>query len=154
MSIFMGGRLTLFTSTVLNDHSEFNSVSHEICTAATAQLKSGKGGGATGGKTSQESSTNTVQQASQLQSEVRGGDPSQANSQMKDFGTVWQTTVGPYHRWATIGYGGKSLVPTIDVLPGALATKCREILRKYFVSKLVSQRSEYVGTAQDTPYAD
>jgi hypothetical protein len=154
MSIFMGGRLTLFTSTELNDHSEFNSVSHEIRTAAKAQLESGSGAGATGGKTGRETTTTTVQQASQLLSEVRGGDPSQANSQIKDFGTVWQTTVGPYHRWATIGYGGKSLLPTIDVLPNDLSKKCQEILRKYFISKLVSQRSEYVGTEQDTPYAN
>lgn len=153
MSIFMGGRLTLFTSTELNDHSEFDSVSHEIRAAATAKLESGSGAGASGGKTGQESTTTTVRQGSQLQSEVRGGDPSQANSQIQDFGTVWQTTVGPYHRWATIGYGGRSLLPIINILPDELAKTCLEILRKYFVSKLVSQRGEFIGTEQDTAYA-
>lgn len=87
-SIFMGGRVTLSTSKELSDHSEFNSVSHEIRIAAKARLESGRGGGSTGGGTTQQATTSTAYQASELQAEVRGGDPSRANSQIRNFGTA------------------------------------------------------------------
>lgn len=153
-SIIMGGRLTLYTSEILKDHSEFESVSNELRVAAKARFESGKGAGDTGVKTGQEAFAHTAEQEGELYSEAKGGDTSLANSQITNFGTLWQTTVGPYHSWDTIGYGGRSLLPTIALLPDLLAKKCTDILRKYFVSQLVNQRSEYAGTEQDTPYGD
>ena len=45
-------------------------------------------------------------------------------------------------------------MPTVSLLPDPLAEKCMDLLRKYFVSKLVNQNSEFAGTEQDTQYGN
>ena len=142
LSMLLGGRISLHTSTELSDRSQFEIRKTELKTAADAKFSADgvpvAAGGGVGVGTGTTTTTTLSQQAESLLMEVRGGDPNLASSEPGTLGTKWIASVGPYLEWSIIGFDENSLVPIIEFLRDEeLKGKCIEILRQYFLESTV-----------------
>jgi hypothetical protein len=158
LSMLLGGRISLHTSTELGERSQFEQRKTELKTAADARFSVDgvpveAGGG--GGVGTQTTGTQTLsQQAKSLSMELRGGNEDLASSQPGTLGTKWISSVGPYREWRTIGFPEHSLVPIIEFLRDeVLKDKCITILREYFLSKLDHRESVVAGDLHGTEFA-
>jgi MAC/Perforin domain/Jacalin-like lectin domain len=164
MSILLGGRITLHTSTELSDRSQFEMRKTELKTAADARFSVDgvpvKAGGGAGVGTQTTGTQTLSQQAGSLTMQLRGGNEDLASSQAGTLGTKWISSVGPYLEWRTVGFYERSLVPIIEFLPEkkdndgvTLREKCMKILREYFLSKLDCRKSAVAGDPHGTAFA-
>jgi hypothetical protein len=149
LSMFLGGRISLHTSTQLSDRSQFEAVKREFKAAADAKFSVEgvplEAGGGVGVGTQTTTTATSSQQDMSLLMELKGGNESLATSQAGTLGTHWIPSVGPYHEWRTIGFHEHSLVPIVKFLPPTLKDRCVEILRRYFLSQLDCRRSDVLG---------
>ena len=159
LNMLMGGRLTFYTSTELNDKSEFSTVKREFKAAAKARFTIEgvpvQGEWGSGVETGSTNATQIAIQAKSLFMEVKGGDenlvqttPSGVDGKKWKTGTTaatWVGSLGRYREWQVVGFYQKSLVPIIQLLPPVLRDQCMDLLREYFVSKLSIQQSASAG---------
>lgn len=155
-ALILGGRMTLHTSTQLDDASRFAATEAKLAAAADARFEvegtPGEAGlGAAHGRWDKFEAT-TVTQAKELAMELRGGNEALAKWEPGTLGGRWSSSVGPFIRWRVIGFAPNSLVPTTDFLDPALKAACLDLLRGYFSSKLVLARTEVAGSAVDDIY--
>jgi hypothetical protein len=158
LSMLLGGRISLHTSTELSDRSQFEIRKTELKTAADAKFSADgvpvAAGGGVGVGTGTTTTTTLSQQAESLLMEVRGGNTNLASSEPGTLGTKWIASVGPYLEWSIIGFDENSLVPIIEFLRDEeLKGKCIEILRQYFLSQLYCSKSEVAGDPHGTEFA-
>lgn len=146
LSMMLGGRITLHSSTDVQDRAEFQMVKREFKAAADAKFAVDgvpvQAGGGVGAGTGQTSTNISSSHALSLLMVLKGGDENLASSKAGELGTKWIASLGQYREWKIVGFYENSLVPIIAFLPKALHNACRDILRDYFVSKLdITNRS-------------
>ena len=157
LSMFLGGRISLYTHTELSDRSQFETVKREFKAAADARfsldgvpVEAGGGGGGGTGNTEHE---RWIEQGKLLSMELKGGNEDLASSTAATLGTKWIASVGHYLEWRTIGFNENSLAPIIAFLEPKLRTKCMDILRRYFLSQLDSRKSDAAGDPHGDEFA-
>jgi hypothetical protein len=152
-NLVLGGRITLHTSTELDDASSFAAMEQKLAAAADARF-SAEGipvetGGGAGRGSSERAESSVVQQSKQLRLELKGGVESLGSSEPGTLGTKWIDSVGPFMRWRTIGFAPHSLVPITRFLPPDLEGAVLELLRGYVRSKLRIARTAVAGNSDD-----
>ena len=155
-TLILGGRITLHTSTELDNKLTFEAVERTFKTAADARFSVDgipvEAGGGVGNGTWERANTSTIQQAKSLKMELKGGTEALELSQPGALGTQWVDSVGPFIRWRIIGFGQNSLVPITDFLDQDLKKACLALLRTYFISKLRVARTGMAGDPNNDIY--
>ncbi len=155
LSMFLGGRITLHKTEVLNYRSELEAARTKFEAAAVgrfevdAPVEVGAGGGV---KNEQTHTKTLTQHAGTLRMELRGGNEDLASSQAGTLGTQWVTSVGPYIEWRTIAFDEHSLVPIIAFLSKKLERECTRILRAYFLGQLDCRNTDVIGRNDGEPF--
>ncbi len=155
-SLVLGGRITLHTSTELDDASTFTALESKLAAAADARFTAEgvpvEVGGGAGVGSSERAESSIVQQSGQLKMELKGGIESLGSSEPGTLGTKWIDSVGPFLRWRTIGFAPHSLIPITHFLPRDLEKTTLDLLRAYFKSKLRVAHTALAGVGSDDRY--
>lgn len=155
-TIVLGGRITLHTSTEIDDESTFSSTEQTFGAAADARFEVEavpvKAGGGVDAGIWNKFEESTTRQAKSLHMELRGGNESLASSEPGTLGGRWIASVGPFMRWRNIGFAPNSLIPLTDFLEPELRKASMELLRRYFVSQLRIARTGVAGSEADDKF--
>jgi hypothetical protein len=156
LSIVLGGRITLLTSTELSDESQFEALESKLRAAADARFSVDgvpvEGGAGAGTGAWRKADATTIAQAKSLELDLKGGNVGLASSAPGTLGSKWIDSVGPFLQWGTIGFPDNALIPITEFLPGTLKTKVVGMLGDYLVSKLRVARTELAGSQVDDRY--
>jgi hypothetical protein len=172
----LGGRMTLDKTTDISDKSQIDARERELTTDADARFAVDgvplEGGAKLDDKDKEVKISRLTEQALHLHMELTGGNVNLASSKIGTFAEKWMSSLGPSGAWGTVGFPDHSLVPIIDFLPNkikdkkgdkvifkskkkeeiTLKEKCKELLRDYFLDKLVARKTGLAGNTNDDSF--
>lgn len=154
----VGGKVSYWSSKVLDEDYTSNRLAMEFKTAATGTIEAGgmpvSGGGGTGLSREQKDEITRISQKFTMKAKTYGGQGAASSSRPAELGGEWLKSVAEQPRfWTVIGYLGK-LRPTLSYLDSALQDRARELLRRFFEDHLIVKMTKASGNTGPEKFED